>query len=100
MEKWKKKEKKDSQDFLGKRTKASGNQWSAPGDVKTSDFLIDSKQTDRKSFSVTYEMWNKIEEEALFQFRYPMLSIQLQDKEIVVLSKEDFIKLIKKRTSP
>jgi hypothetical protein len=93
MKKWEKKEKKDGKDFGGKRQKGSGNYWASPGDVKTSDFLIDSKQTDKKSFSVSYNMWDKIYEEALLTYRIPLLSILLQDVELVVLSKEDFLKL-------
>jgi hypothetical protein len=96
MKKWEKKEKKDAKDFSGYRQKGSGNFWAKPGDVKADDFLVDSKQTDKKSFSINLKMLDKIYQEALFSFRYPMLSIQIQDQEIVVLFKEDFQKLIQK----
>lgn len=99
MKKWEKKEKKDSEDFGGRRVKGSGNQWSAPGDVKSAKFLIDSKQTDKESFSITLKMWDKLYEEALFSFKYPMLSVQVKDKEFVVLSKEDFLHLLSNITT-
>lgn len=94
--KWKRHEIKQAKDFSGKLTKGSGNYWSRPSDIKTDQFLIEAKQTDKASYSIKYETWNKIYEEALFSFRIPMLSLLLQDKELVVLEKEDFLKLIDK----
>ncbi len=94
MKKWEKKEKKDQEDFGGSRIKGSGNQWNAPGDVKTDKFLIDSKQTDKKSYSITLKTWDKIYEEALFMKKLPLLSLQIQKIELVVIDKEDFLKLI------
>lgn len=98
MKKWEQKEKKDSKDFKGKKQKASGNYWAAPGDIKTEDFLIDSKQTEKKSYSISLETWDKLYEEALFSFRIPMLSLIIQKLELVVLSKEDFLKLTQKKS--
>lgn len=95
MKKWVKKEKKDAKDFLGQRQKGSGNYWAKPGDVKSDTFLIDSKQTDKPSYSVTKKTWDKLYEEALFSYRIPLLSLIIQDLELVVLSKEDFMKLTK-----
>ncbi len=96
--KWRKKENKDSKDFEGKRQKASGNYWGAPGDVKTDDFLIDSKQTDKGSYSISKKTWDKLYEQALFSFRVPLLSLLIQDTELIVLSKEDFLKLLQKKS--
>lgn len=96
MKKWEKKEKLDAKAFGGRRQKGSGNYWSSPGDVKAEDFLIDSKQTDKASYSISKKTWDKLYEEALFSYRYPILSLIIQDLELVVLSKEDFLKLTKK----
>lgn len=98
MKKWQLKEKKDSKDFLGRRIKGSGNQWASPGDIKNAVFLIDSKYTSKKSYSITLETWNKIADEALLMYKYPMLSLKIQDTELVVLSKEDFIHLTTKKS--
>lgn len=96
MKKWEKKEKNDSKAFNGRRQKASGSYWAQPGDVKSDNFLIDSKQTDKASYSISKKTWDKLYEEALFSYRYPVLSLLIQDLELVVLSKEDFQKLIQK----
>ena len=95
MKKWKKKEQKDSEDFEGKLIRGSGNQWSRPGDSKSDRFLIESKQTEKKSYSISLKTWQKISDEALFNFRLPLLSLQIKDIELVVLSKQDFLKLLK-----
>lgn len=81
MKKWQLKEKNDAKSMGGKRVKASGSLWWVPGDVKTDVFLIDSKCTDKKSYSVSLTTWRKLSDEALFSFRLPMLSLQIQDLE-------------------
>lgn len=97
MKAWEKKEKKDAKDFGGHRQKGSGNTWAHPGDVSTAEFLVDSKQTNKKSYTITKEIWDKLYEEALFSYRYPVLSLIIQDLELVVLAKEDFMKLCHKK---
>lgn len=95
MKKWQAKEKKDAKDFDGRVHKGSGNQWYQPGDVSTERFIIDSKQTDKKSYSVSLKTWDKLYEEALFLKKLPILSLQIQDVEVVVLDKEDFLKILR-----
>jgi hypothetical protein len=92
--KWKQHEKKQAKDFGGRVSKGSGNFWAQPGDIKTDDFLIEAKQTDKKSYSIKYETWDKIYEEALFSQRIPLLSLLLRDIELVIVQKGDFLKLI------
>lgn len=96
MKPWKKKEKSDSKDFKSKPTKGSGNKWYHPGDSKNKYFLIESKQTNKDSYSLNIYKWGKIADEALFSFRIPIMSIKIKDTELVVLSKEDFITLTKR----
>lgn len=91
--KWELKEISDSKLFKGKRVPGSGNQWSKPGDVKTDDFLMEVKQTDKKSYSLNVAIWKKISKEALFSYRMPMMSLKIQDVELVVISKEDWDRL-------
>lgn len=93
IKKWEKKEIKDTKTFGGKRVRGSGNRWHSPGDVKSDKWLIDSKQTSKKSYSVSLETWHKLSDEALFSYRLPLLSLQIQDLELVVIQKEDWIKL-------
>ena len=91
--KWKKFEKKTAKLFGGKRTKGSGNQWYSPGDIKSEKFLFENKQTENSSFGVSLKLWNKISDEALFSYRIPVLTLQIKDTKLVVLSEEDFKKL-------
>jgi hypothetical protein len=100
MQRWKKKEIDDSKKFGGRRQKGSGNQWYAPGDVKTDLFLIDSKQTNNASFGVSLKIWDKIYEEALFAHRIPLLSLRIRGINLVVLDADDFEQLIKKPNPP
>ena len=97
MKKWQLKEKEDAKAFGGKRVRASGSKWYAPGDVKDEDFLYDSKQTDKKSYSLNIDTLDKLYEEALFSFRIPALSVKIRETEVVVLFKEDFEKLKNKK---
>jgi len=97
MKPWQKKEKKDAKDFGGKVTPRSGGYFSFPGDVVTKDYLIDSKTTDKNRFSVTKQMWEKIDGEALKSRKIPILSAMFGDSniEIVILGKWDFLQILK-----
>jgi hypothetical protein len=99
MKNWRKKEKRDAKDFEGKQMKGSGSQWYAPGDVKTDDYLIDSKTTDNKSFGVTLKIWDKLAEEAAFVQRIPLLSVKIQETELCILSRMDLLNLLRKAKS-
>lgn len=96
-EEWKKHEKDDAKTFSGYRQRGSGNNWYAPGDVKNSDFLIEDKQTDKKSYSVSLKVWNKLYEDALFSYKMPILSLKIKDTELVVLAKDDFMEILTKK---
>lgn len=89
--KWRKFEDKLAKELNGKRNKASGGLWYNPSDIKTDVYLVEAKQTDKKSYSITLEKWDKIYEEALFSKRIPLLAIQIKDTELIVLSKKDFL---------
>jgi len=98
MRRWQKKELRDSISFGGRRTPRSGGLFFAPGDVTTDKFLIDCKSTEKKGFSITEQIWDKIHTEALKCRKLPCLSIQLGNGvEIVVLSKDDFLTFFKER---
>ncbi len=93
--KWHKKERRDAKKFGGRITPRSGGLWGFKGDVKSDKFLIESKHTDKKSFSVTQNLLKKLWEEGLMEQRIPILSVELGDgKEFVCLDKNDFIELI------
>ena len=99
MKDWQKKESKDAKSFGGKVTPKSGGFWAFAGDVVTDKFLIDSKTTEKKSFSVTKKIWRKLYNEALKSRKIPILSLLLINEsiELVVLDKNDFISLLEKK---
>ena len=94
MKNWEKKEKKDAKAFGGKRVKASGSLWYAPGDVKTDRFIIDSKDTSKDSFSLNKHKLLKLYDEGLFLERIPMMSINISGMEVCVFFKDDILKLL------
>jgi len=97
LKRWKKKENKDAKDFKGSKQRASGMLWHSPSDSTTALFSIDSKSTEKASYSISLATWNKLCEEAAWnQERIPLLSIDISGVELVVLSKEDFLRLIAK----
>jgi len=97
--KWAKWEKQLAKDFGGVVQAGSGNVWNKKGDVKAgNEFLIEGKQTDNKSFSITLKLWDKIYGEALNAFRLPMLGIKIQDTELIVLDKQDFLTFLKNQS--
>lgn len=92
---WQGKEKEDAVAFGGVRTPRSGGFWSFPGDVKAEIFLLDSKDTNSKSYSVTEAVLKKLQKEALLSERFGVLSVRLgTGREFVVLDKNDFIEIM------
>jgi hypothetical protein len=90
---WEKQEKRLAKQVSGTRPAASGAFWTRKGDVRTEDLLIEAKQTDKASYSIKKQIWDKIRREALLDGRTPVLAIQIQDRNLVVLDEEDFLEL-------
>lgn len=79
---------------LGGRTvPASGAFWSRKGDVRSEDLLVEAKTTEKASFSIKKTIWEKIRKEALLDGRIPVLAVQIQGRNLVVLDEEDFLEL-------
>jgi hypothetical protein len=94
---WQKNEKKDAKSFQAKQTPRSGGLWFIKGDCKNSQFLIDSKLTEKAGYTITEKTWEKLSSEALLSRCLPILCISFGKKkkqEVVVLDKNDFISLI------
>jgi hypothetical protein len=95
---WQKKEHNDKSLFRGRLRPRSGGLWFAPGDVSTEEFLIDCKTTEKKRFSITEDIWDKINREALNCRKLPCLSIRLENGvELVILDKNDFYSFFKEK---
>ena len=75
-------------------TPASGAFWHRKGDVRNHEFLIEAKQTDKKSISVQRDVWEKIRREAILDGRVPLLALRIQDRDLVVLDMEDFVGIV------
>lgn len=79
---------------LGGRTvPASGAFWSRKGDVRSDDLLVEAKTTEAASYSIKKAVWEKIRKEALLDGRIPVLAVQIQGRNLVVLDEEDFLEL-------
>ena len=78
----------------GRPTPASGAFWHRKGDVRSRDYLLEAKYTDKQSISVSKAVWEKIRREALLDGRMPGLVLQIQDRKLIVLDMEDFLDLI------
>jgi hypothetical protein len=97
MKKWEKKQRKDASDFKGRETPRSGGLWGFQGDVVNGKLMIESKHTEKKSFSVTDKLWRKTYEQALKASKIPVLSVQLgTGTEFVVLCIHDLIEILDK----
>lgn len=86
-------ERRLAKQFDGQRTAASGAFWQRKGDVRTPDLLIEHKWTGKKSFSLNADVLEKIVEEAILDYRTPVLGVSLNDKNYVLLTEDDFIEL-------
>lgn len=69
------------QKFESKVQKAinSGSLWFDKGDLKTQDYLIECKYTDKKGFRITTKMLKKIFNDAFDSNKFPVLVIGIQD---------------------
>lgn len=100
MQNWEKAERKDPKKFHTQAQPVSGRRDHSPTDSTSDLFSIDTKYTDKKSFSVSKETWNKLcEENAILNAkdgknRVPLLSVHVQDLELVVLEYQDFANLV------
>lgn len=60
---------------------ASGGIWCDKGDLKTKDYVIEAKFTDKKGFRISTKLLKKLWGEALDSNKLPLLTIGIQDDE-------------------
>lgn len=103
-----KQEKRWAKKTGGKTQAGSGAVWSSKGDVKTGSnfledrlsFLYENKQTEKKGFRITTDLWNEIRDKALkTEGKLPALQIELERDtsnpvRLVVLDEQDFLSLL------
>lgn len=97
----KKQEDRTAKDFGGRTTLASGALWTQKADVRTGsdrtssfnedDYLIENKFTDADKYKLDRTIWEKIAKEALRDnFRTPLMQIDIQDLQLVVMDTNTF----------
>ena len=64
-------------------------------DVATEDFLIECKTTDKKSFSLKKDILKKVEKEANFKNKIPLLEVEIGHDKYIVCKESDFFAIIK-----
>lgn len=94
MKPWQKQERRLAKKSEGTTTAASGAFWTRKGDVRSASLLVEGKQTDKQSYSIKKAVWDKIRREALLDGRMPVLAIQIQDRNLVVIDEEDFFAIV------
>lgn len=79
----KKSPKKKGNNFEKKtlRSIGSGKLWFSPLDIRSNNFVIECKDTDKKSFRITLKLLEKIWEEALSMEKEPFLRIGIKRNE-------------------
>ena len=75
-----KQEQRVAKELGGKTVIASGSLWGSKGDVRHDQFLVECKTTEKSFYALTYEVWKKIQTEALRDgLRLPVMCIDLED---------------------
>lgn len=64
-------------------------------DVDTSSFKIECKTTDKKSFSLKKDILKKVEKEAIFRNKMPLMEIEIGHDKFIVAKSDDFWAIIK-----
>jgi hypothetical protein len=86
-------EKRLAKAFGGQRTAASGAFWQRKGDVRSDDILIEHKWTGKKQVTIRADVLQKIEREAILDYRTPVLGLHLDGRDYVVLNEEDYLEM-------
>jgi hypothetical protein len=88
---WSKWEQRVADDFQGRVTPSSGNQWFAKGDVKAQNYIISCKSTDKDSFSFKRSDWKEICDIAYSDSRIPVLAIDMNGVLLAVIDYEELL---------
>lgn len=87
-------EKRIAKEVSGRTVIASGSLWGSKGDVRTEDFLIECKTTQKEFYSLTAVTWKKIRTEAIKDgIRSPVMCISLYGVEFAVADFVEFEEL-------
>lgn len=89
-------EKRLSQELDGTTNSGSGNGWLRKNDVRSDDLSVEAKTTMAKQYTLRLNELEQAEKYALLDDRMMAFIIEFaaQDKEYVVLNKDDFLTLL------
>ena len=90
MKRWQLKEKNDAKAIGGKVVRGSGSRWYIPGDSRSDSYLVESKHTDKGSYSLNRKKLQKVYNEALLVYKISLFMIQIKDMNLVVMFEEDW----------
>lgn len=86
-----KQEKRVAKDIGGRVVIASGSLWFASSDCRSEDYLIECKTTQKNSYRLTAETWEKITAEAINDgLRVPIMCIEVSGSMKAVVDKSHF----------
>ena len=81
--------------FGGERNVMSGGGWVRKNDVRTPDFSIEYKVTEKKSYSLKSKELAQAERYALIDGRIMLFGVRMDDgRNWIVISEDDFLEIV------
>lgn len=77
----------------GKTVVGSGSKWYAKSDVKTKEWLIECKRTDKKSYTLKKEEVEKAIVQAMLEGREMMFQVEIGELKLALITLDKFIEL-------
>jgi hypothetical protein len=65
------------------------------GDVSTDILRIECKTTNKKSFTLKKEIFDKIEKEAGLYCQIPLMEVEIQSEQYMIIKRKDFFAIVK-----
>ena len=88
-------EKRTANEGGGRQVIASGALPGRKGDVRLDDWLVECKTTNSQSYRFKKSEWQQHSIDAALTGRKPMFEIDLDGEELIVLTRDEFFRLIK-----
>ena len=79
--------------LLGHTVVGSGNRWYAKGDVKSKDWLVECKRTDKQSYSLKKSELEKAIVEAVTDGREMMFQVEIDGLKLAIITMDKFVEL-------
>src|SRR5881398_1695759 len=79
--------------FGGQTTPGSGNQWYRKNDIRSVDLSIEAKYTGKRQYTLKADEIEKAERNALLDDRGFAFCIELNKRNWVIISEDDFVSL-------